>query len=336
VEVMQAVLEYKDITAEQLNSDVVPHNQPVIFRGLNTNWPIVKAYEKSPRCFVDYLKQFDHGQLVSAMIGGPNIHGRFFYTDDIKGFNYERKKERFGTLLQALLELENIPSPPAIAIQGLDLNEHLSEFTDYHKLSILEQTVEPRLWLGNKTVTTTHYDTMENIACAVAGQRRFVLFPPEQVANLYIGPLLLTPAGTPMSMVDVRNPDFEKYPNFSQALSVAQEVVMQPGDALYIPSFWWHNVESQNSISGLVNYWWTNYATKTVTPYQSMLHSLLSIPSLPLKQRLVWQKLFEHYVFQASGHPAAHLPSDLEDIITVLPLERKKHLMKLLAEALLK
>jgi hypothetical protein len=328
VEVMQAVLEYKDITAEQLNSDVVPHNQPVIFRGLNTNWPIVKAYEKSPRCFVDYLKQFDHGQLVSAMIGGPNIHGRFFYTDDIK--------ERFGTLLQALLELENIPSPPAIAIQGLDLNEHLSEFTDYHKLSILEQTVEPRLWLGNKTVTTTHYDTMENIACAVAGQRRFVLFPPEQVANLYIGPLLLTPAGTPMSMVDVRNPDFEKYPNFSQALSVAQEVVMQPGDALYIPSFWWHNVESQNSISGLVNYWWTNYATKTVTPYQSMLHSLLSIPSLPLKQRLVWQKLFEHYVFQASGHPAAHLPSDLEDIITVLPLERKKHLMKLLAEALLK
>jgi hypothetical protein len=333
---MQAVKEYTNVSAEQLNSYIIPQNQPVVFRGLNRSWPIVRAYENSPSAFIDYLKQFDHGQLVPSMIGPPEIQGRFFYTDDVKGLNYKRKEASFGALLQALLELQNNPSPPAIALQGLEIDKYLGSFCDLNQLNILESTVKPRLWLGNKTVTSTHYDTMENIACAVAGQRRIVLFPLEQLENLYVGPLLLTPAGTPISMVDLRAPNFNLYPNFRKALAVAQEVVLQPGDALYIPSFWWHNVESKNSISGLVNYWWNDIDSQMVTPYQSMLHSLLSIPALPLKQRLVWQKLFDYYVFQISSQPTAHLPNDLEDIISTLPVERKKHLMNLLAKALVK
>jgi hypothetical protein len=135
-------------------------------------------------------------------------------------------------------------------------------------------------------------------------------------------------------MVDVKKPDFDKYPNFKDALEVAQEVILNPGDALYIPSFWWHNVESESDISGLINYWWNLTEVASITAYQSMLHSLLTIPELPLKQRLVWQKLFDYYVFQTTSYPAAHLPADIEDIISSLPVERKKNLMKLLAQAL--
>jgi len=332
---MKAVLESKEITNEQFNSQIIQQEQPVVFRGLNKDWPIVMAYNTSPEAFVHYLKQFDQGQTVSAMIGPASIKGRFFYRDDLKGFNYERKNENFGTFLQALFELQNIAQVPAIAMQGMELSQDFKALADENLLSLLEPTVIPRLWLGNKTVTTTHYDTMENIACAVAGQRRITLFPPEQVSNLYPGPLLLTPAGTPMSMVDMQCPDFDKYPNFKDALEVAQEVILAPGDALYIPSYWWHNVESKNTISGLINYWWNPTEVSSVTAYQSMLHSLLTIPELPLKQRLIWQKLFDHYVFQTTSHPAAHLPDGIEDIITALPVERKKNLMKLLANALI-
>ena len=45
----------------------------------------------------------------------------------------------------------------------------------------------------------------------VAGRRRFTLFPPEQVANLYIGPLDLTPAGQPVSLVDQAQPDLVRH-----------------------------------------------------------------------------------------------------------------------------
>lgn len=331
---MKAVLEAENVTAVQLETQLIQQDLPVVFRGLNSDWPIVKAYKSSPEAFIRYLKQFDQGQAVPTMIGSADIQGRLFYRNDLKGFNYVRRNQGFGLFLQALLELQNISLAPAIAMQGIALNQNFQSLSQDNQLSILSPTVVPRLWLGNKTVTTTHYDTMENIACAVAGQRRVVLFPPEQVANLYPGPLLLTPAGTPMSMVDLKCPNFDKYPNFKDALKVAQEVVLQPGDALYIPSYWWHNVESESSISGLINYWWDPIATGGITAYQSMLHSLLSIPELPLKQRLVWQKLFDYYVFQTARHPAAHLPDDIEDIISVLPLERKKRLMKLLADAL--
>ena len=52
-----------------------------------------------------------------------------------------------------------------------------------------------------------HYDLMENIGIVVAGRRRFILFPPEELKNLYVGPIELTPAGTPVSLVDPHNPE---------------------------------------------------------------------------------------------------------------------------------
>ena len=42
-------------------------------------------------------------------------------------------------------------------------------------------------------------------------------FPPEQVANLYVGPLDHSPAGMPMSLVDFAKPDFERFPGLRLA-----------------------------------------------------------------------------------------------------------------------
>lgn len=48
----------------------------------------------------------------------------------------------------------------------------------------------------------------------IAGQKSFVLFPPDQVKNLYIGPIEATVSGVPVSMVSLENPDFTKHPRF--------------------------------------------------------------------------------------------------------------------------
>ena len=110
--------------------------------------------------------------------------------------------------------------------------------------------------MGNRAVVGPHNDHPDNIACVIAGRRRFRLFPPEQFANLYIGPLELNPAGRPVSFVSVNAPDLARYPRYARALEASREAELEPGDAIYIPSMWWHSVESLEPFNLLVNYWW--------------------------------------------------------------------------------
>src|SRR6201999_1875668 len=100
------------------------------------------------------------------------------------------------------------------------------------------------IWLGNRTLAATHYDLSNNIACCMVGHRRFTLFPPDQVANLYPGPLEPTPGGQVVSMVDFRDPDRARYPRFAEAEAAGQVAELDPGDILFYPALWWHQVEA--------------------------------------------------------------------------------------------
>ncbi len=143
----------------------------------------------------------------------------------------------------------------------------------------------------------------------VAGRRRFTLFPPEQIANLYPGPLEQTPAGTPVSMVDLAAPDLAAYPRFAAAWASAQEATLEPGDAVYIPYCWWHAVQSLGAVNALVNYWWSEGQQPGMGgAYDALLHAIMAIKHLPPDQREVWRTWFDFYVFEAAGDPAAHLP----------------------------
>ena len=163
-------------------------------------------------------------------------------------------------------------------------------------------------WLGNQTSISAHYDFPDNMACVVSGERRFTLFPPEQVSNLYVGPVDQTPSGQAISMVDFRNPDLHKFPKFAQALEHAQIAEMKAGDALFIPSMWWHQVEAYSQFNLLVNYWWCNSLPALGSPSAALMNAMLSIRDLPKRQREGWKHMFEHYVFSADEETYAHIP----------------------------
>jgi hypothetical protein len=143
----------------------------------------------------------------------------------------------------------------------------------------------------------------------VAGRRRFTLFPPDELDNLYVGPLDLTPAGQPISLVDIARPDLARFPKFTQALARARVADLAPGDAVFIPSLWWHHVEALDAFNVLLNYWWRQSPAHMDSPLNALMMAMLSVRDLPPAQRTAWRHLFDHYVFDAGAHTAAHIPA---------------------------
>src|SRR2546430_16561060 len=95
-----------------------------------------------------------------------------------------------------------------------------------------------RVWIGNGVTVAPHFDVAENIACVVAGRRRFILFPPEQTANIYPGPTDITPADVPISMVSMDDSDLDRFPRYRQALDAAILAESGPGDRSPIRYLW--------------------------------------------------------------------------------------------------
>jgi hypothetical protein len=301
------VAEWHDVTAERFKEEILPAGQPAVLRGLVREWPAVRAGRTSPAAMVDYLRPFATGAGVRLMTGDPSIEGRFFYNADLTGVNFAITSTPFGEVLTRLLQCLEAPAPPAIYAGAIPIPEQMPRFGRDNSLALVDPTVEAKIWLSNRVTVQTHFDMSHNIACVVAGHRRFTLFPPEQLDNMYIGPLEFTLAGPPISMVRLEAPDPVKYPRFSEALAASQNAEMEPGDALFIPYMWWHHVESRDPFNVLVNYWWDDTPAWQGSPFWALMLSILTVRNLPPERREIWRRVFEHLVFSGGEEALAHL-----------------------------
>jgi hypothetical protein len=205
---------------------------------------------------VEYLRRFDNGHPVDAIMTPPEVEGRIFYNESMSGFNFIRNRLPITAIAEQVLRYAAFARAPAVAAQSALIRDCLPGFAAENRLPLVDAAVLPRIWLGNAITTPTHLDEWSNIGCVVAGRRRFTLFPPEQIANLYIGPLDYAPTGVPMSLVSLHAPDLVRFPRFKEAVAVAVTAELGPGDAIFIPPLWWHHVESLEPFNLLVNYWW--------------------------------------------------------------------------------
>jgi hypothetical protein len=301
---------WRDVDRTRFREEIIPAGQPAILKGLIADWPAVAAGLTSDEAMAGYLRGFDAGKPVAILRGEPEIGGRFFYTDDMGALNFQRRNGLLAEAVDQLLALRPDAAPPALAVQSTPTAAALPGFAEANRQPLLDASIGPRIWIGNAIVTATHFDMNYNIACAVAGRRRFTLFPPDQLKNLYLGPLEFTPAGPPVSMVDIAAPDLERYPRFAEAWAAAQVAELEPGDAIYIPYFWFHNVESLDPFTVLVNYWWNETQSSLSRPLEVLLHALATLRDLPPSEREIWRGMFEHFVFQAHGDPVAHIPPE--------------------------
>ena len=259
---MHPVPEYEAASAEQFRSEILPLGKPAVLRGLAADWPLVAAARESAEEWIAMLSDRASGEPVEIIRTDPENEGRFHYAPGGNALNFVRGRADLRVFLAALVEQSGLPTPYAMVVQGLLADRHIPGFAASHPMPLVPAETEPRVWIGNASKVATHNDPVDNVAVVVAGRRRFNLFPPDAEPDLYMGPAHPTPAGTPVSMVHVTAPDFERFPRFAKALEVGFQAELGSGDAIFIPKAWFHHVEALEPFNMLVNYWWSSAADR--------------------------------------------------------------------------
>lgn len=307
---MQAVPDWTGpFDADQLPAELLTADRPYVVRGAFAHWPVVQAARRSDEALARYLMDFYRGMRVGLFQLAPEARGRVFYSDEtLTGFNFSRHATTLDQVLAGLLGIAQTPEPPALYVGSTTVDAVLPGFLDANVMGLGERDALVSLWLGNRTRIAAHYDLPDNLAVVAAGRRRFTVFPPEQIGNLYMGPLEPTPAGQPISLVDFEKPDLERFPRFSRALAAGEVAELAPGDAIFIPSMWFHHIEGLAPINLLINAWWRQTPAHVDSPLNALHLALMTMRNLPDKERRIWQHHFQHFVFDADDSTWAHIP----------------------------
>ena len=308
---------------EGVKPDQIPFEQlfaaegPIILRGLVSDWSLVKAGEQSPGKAMEILQSHSSKKPVGVYIAPPEAEARFFYNQDCTGFNYQSKYLQLSDIFAQIRETENNPDHSYYYMNSLTLDNCFPGLRADNDLSFDHQAFtnnQPlsKVWVGTESIAAAHYDVPSNLACCVLGARRFTLFPPEQIHNLYPGPLEPTPGGQVITMVDLKNPDFERFPRVRRALEAAVVVDLQPGDAVYYPSMWWHQVEALSPFNIMINFWWLRSPAYMGNPMDIVMHAIMGIRDRPEAEKNAWREVFEYYIFGPAYTPREHLPTSIQ------------------------
>ena len=326
---MQALAEVdgNSVTGEErFLHQVVERCQPLVLRGLVKAWPVVHCATRSAQDLQTYLAQFDSGRETEVFVGDAAIEGRYYYSDDLKGFNFERRRMAFGAALKAITAARATPGESTLYLGSIPATEYLPGFAQANELPVLPRHIAPRIWLGHASRVSAHFDSYDNVACVIAGRRRFTLYPPQAIGNLYVGPIDHTMAGQPVGLAVGSAPGDPRYPRFEALRDQALVAELEPGDALYLPKLWWHQIEGLAPFNALVNYWWDAFSAGPDAPYTSLLLSMITLSERPAAERLAWRAFFDHYVFRPERHPLEHLPPEQHGLLGPLRPENYRRI----------
>jgi ribosomal protein L16 Arg81 hydroxylase len=214
---------------EEFRDAYYSQNLPVVLTGMMEHWAALSAW--SPDYFVS-----NFGEAEVEVMSGREANENY----EIE-IHKHRTAVTFGDYVRAVFSKGPTNDYYLVANNDLfskkafrPLLGDIEMFPGFLDPSIREGRVF--FWMGPAgTVTPLHHDQNNIFLAQVIGRKRVKLVSPEQTHLLY------NHVGV-FSEVDLKNPDFEKHPLFQKATVL--ELVLQPGEVLFIPVGWWHFVES--------------------------------------------------------------------------------------------
>lgn len=304
-------VQVNDVGPADFHQKILNHYQPVVIKGFAAQWPLVQHAKQSANEASRYLRDMAADKPVNLVTLPKSTNGRMFYSDDLMAMNFSAQQVRLPTSLDLM---SNNASQDKLCVQCVSVKEHFPSLLSQLPNPLLPK-VAPFIWLGNDITVAPHFDEANNIAVVAAGTRRFTLFPPEQIENLYIGPIDHTPAGQPISLVNLHAPDLEQHPKYKTAYQHGLSVELSAGDAIYIPSPWWHHVQSLCSFNILINYWWSHNSVSSQLPFPMLMHAMQSLQNMSDGERHAWQAILKHYLFDNEGASFDHIPHNARGIL---------------------
>ncbi|MUH01873.1 cupin-like domain-containing protein [Scytonema sp. UIC 10036] len=254
-------------TPEEFQRGFLSVRKPVIITGGMSGWKALSSWTP------DYLSTTVGNRQVDVNVS----QSRMFMGDTKTGFASLRKTMKFSDFMSVLLE-KNRSTSNSYYLQGQPMTTIFPELVqeietpDYFDKKLL---LVINLWLGaHGNISPLHYDASHNLLAQVSGRKRILLFDPKQTSFLYPFPAY---SKIPhLSQVNIDEPDFEKFPKFSKAKCI--ECVLEPGEMLFIPVLWWHQVYSFDTLNIAVNFWWKEKLRQLLLTYSGM-RLLAQIPA---------------------------------------------------------
>jgi hypothetical protein len=319
--------------------ELFSQDQPVILKGLVKNWPLVKAGQVSgQQSILRVMEQLEQHYSKRPMLvykASAEIKARFGYNKSCTGFNFTSERSTIVEVFNSIRSQLSQDEHDYLYINSLRFDDGFPMLNQTNQLTFDHPEFKnnqpvAKIWLGTESVAAAHYDQPKNIACCVAGKRRFTLFPPEQIHNLYPGPLSPTPGGQVVTLADLSKPDFNRFPRLKDALENAYIADLEPGDGLYYPSMWWHEVEAFDRFNAMVNYWWIEAKPYLGNPMDALMHAMMSVRDRPAKEKESWKALFDYYIFGDSEKVCEHLPPESHGALATMDEDQTRRIRAML------
>ena len=221
---LQSVPRVKGISKESFLRDYFIPGKPVVFEDLTADWPATKKWNFS------YFRE-KAGDVVVPLYDGKPAKGR-------QNSHGPAKKVRMAEYIDILEK-----GPTDLRMFFFNLLQNCPELTNdfkYPDLGVRFFKKLPVLFVGGEGAKVVmHYDMdlANNFHFNFAGRKKVILYAPDQTKYLYKVPYSIVS----MEIIDMDNPDFEKYPALAKASGY--EVILEHGEALFMPSHWWHFIK---------------------------------------------------------------------------------------------
>ncbi|MDB5581695.1 MAG: cupin-like protein [Bradyrhizobium sp.] len=237
----------EELTSEEFLDEYYAPGRPVVIAGEIGSWPALTRWNPA------YLRD----KLGSVMIeyqGGRTASVDFERYKDVH--KRQMPFDRFIEMIETepgndayLTAYNSAGNAAALAPLQADIGR-LDKF-------LAQDDGDPggMMWIGPQgTFTALHHDLTNNLLVQVIGSKRVVLAAATELPKLYNDRHVFS------TITDVTDPGLDLN-TFSNLQNVRfHEVILQPGEALFIPIGWWHQVESLDfSVSiTYTNFNWKN------------------------------------------------------------------------------
>ncbi|MBT8295914.1 MAG: cupin-like domain-containing protein [Gramella sp.] len=269
---LQNIPRRKNLSKEDFLREYFIPEKPVVLEDLTEHWPAYKKWS------FEYFRE-QAGDVVVPLYDGKPAKGR-------QNSHGSAMKNAFKEYIDIL---QKGPSDLRMFFFNLLQNcPGLVEDFQYPDLGVKFFKKLPVLFVGGEGAKVVmHYDMdlANNFHFNFAGSKRVILYPPDQSGLVYKVPYSIVS----MEIIDMDDPDFDRYPALAKAKGF--ETRLNHGDALYIPSHWWHFIKYETPSLSLT----LRSLPRSPKKIAEVLNNLLFVRNYDnLMRKLKGQKWIDH------------------------------------------